>query len=233
MRRVPSTELLDSGLLAFHEVRANLDDLWIINRYLGGLSGTLRLLVRFLERSSRHRIRVLEVGAGDGRMAVGLRRALDWRGIAAEFCALDLRLEHLQATGGPLKGLHRVAADALHLPFADGSFDLAMCNLFFHHFSGAGAVQLLGALSSVSREAVLINDLERHWLPYTFVRLVPWLWRSRVTRLDGMASIRQAYTRKELCRMASLAGFRDFETLRLRPFRVGMLLWKNRLVAPR
>ncbi|HUI44102.1 MAG TPA: methyltransferase domain-containing protein [Terriglobia bacterium] len=232
MRRVTSIELLDRGLLALGEVRANLDDLWRINRYLGGVSGNLRLLGRFFERTGRRRVRVLEVGAGDGRLAAGLRRELGRRGIEAEFCVLDFRLEHLRVAGPTAEGIHPVAADALALPFAKGSFDLATCNLFFHHFSGARALGLLNALASVSREAVLINDLERHWLPYLFVRLAPWFWGHGVSRRDGMASIRQAYTRRELARLARLAGFRDFEVRRMIPFRLGLVLWTTPLGAP-
>lgn len=227
MRRVPSLELLDSGLLALSEVRANLDDLWRVNRYLGGLSGSLRLLGRFFKRTARRRIRVLEAGAGDGRLAAALRRELDAVGIEAEFCLLDLRLEHLRAAGRPSPGLHPVAADALALPFAAASFDLATCNLLMHHFSDARALGLLASLGSVARDAVLINDIERRWLPYLFLRLAPGFAFHRVSRLDGMASVRQAYTRRELAGLAALAGFRDFEILRLLPFRLGLVLWKT------
>src|SRR5579859_6186939 len=227
MRRVTSIEILDQGLASREELAGNLNDLWRINRYLGGVACSRRLLGRFFERAPRLHLRVLEVGAGDGRLAARLRRDLDRQGIAAEFVVLDKRLDHLLAGNCFADGLRPVVADTLHLPFAEGSFDLATCNLLFHHFSGGSALAMLRSLAAVVRGAVLINDLERHWLAYLFVRFAPLFWRERVSRLDGMASVRQAYTRPELEGIARAAGFRDFEVHRIAPYRLGLVLWKT------
>lgn len=221
-------ELLDRGVLGQDEIRSNLDDLWLINRYLGGVSGCLHLLARAFRRTGRRPVRVLEVGAGDGRVAGRLRDELRRQGIQADFFVLDRRLKHLQVGHPRPEDLHPVAANALTLPFKEGSFDLVTCNLLFHHFSGSEAVAFLSALGSVARQAVLINDIERHWLPYLLLRAAPWLWRSRVSRLDGLASIRQAYVSSELEELASTAGFDDFEVHRIVPFRVGLVLWRSR-----
>jgi ubiquinone/menaquinone biosynthesis C-methylase UbiE len=226
MRRVTSVELLDQGLASRQELEGNLNDLWRANRYLGGVSSSRRLLRRFFERSPRRHLRVLEVGAGDGRLAGRLRRDLSRQGIKAEFVVLDRRLDHLLSGRPVAEGLRPVAADLMELPFAEGSFDLATCNLVFHHFSGDQALAMLRNLAAVVRGAVLISDLERHWLPYLFARYAPWFWQVRVSRLDGMASVRQAYTRSELEEIARAAGFRDFEVHRIVPYRLGLVLWK-------
>ena len=225
MRRVTSVELLDQGVGSLEEIRGNLGDLWRVNRYLGGVSNNLRLLRRFCRHTGKRRVRVLEVGAGDGRLAARLRQELRKQGIDADFFVLDCQLSHLLAGRPDTQEVHPVVADALALPFAQSTFDIVTCNLFLHHFSGARALRLLSTLASVAREAVLINDLRRHWLPYWFVRLTPWLWRVEMSRLDGMASARQAYTRTELVELASAASLGDFEVHRLAPFRLGLVLW--------
>jgi hypothetical protein len=74
---------------------------------------------------------------------------------------------------------------------------------------------------------VLVNDLERHWLPYLFICSARPFARSRITRHDGPASVRQAYTRSEIEALAREAGFAHFETRRLLPFRWGLILWKT------
>lgn len=229
MRRVTSVELLDQGLISREELEGNFRDMWTINRYLGGVAANRRLLDRFFERvSGRRHLRVLDVGAGDGRMAAWLRRELNRQGVTAEIVVLDRRLTHLLSNGTAPEGLHPVVADALELPFAEGSFDLAISNLLFHHFSGAQALAILRNLATVARGAVLINDLERHWLAYLFARFVLWLFsRSRTSRLDGAASVRQAYTRPELEGIARAAGFSDFEVHRIVPYRLGLVLWKR------
>ena len=80
---------------------------------------------------------------------------------------------------------------------------------------------------AVSKLAVLVNDLERHLIPYLFIRHARMFTRSRVTRHDAPASVRQAYTRDELARLATAAGFSNFEIRRLLPFRLGLTLWKT------
>jgi SAM-dependent methyltransferase len=192
------------------------------------VSGCLHLLARVFRRTGRRPLRVLEVGAGDGRLAGRVRQELRGQGIEADFFVLDRRLKHLQAGRPRSDGLHPVVANALTLPFKEGSFDLVTCNLLFHHFSGNQAVAFLRGLGSVAREAVLINDIERHWLPYLLIRMAPWFCRSRVSRLDGLASIRQAYIGPELEELASAAGFDDFEVHRIVPFRLGLVLWRTR-----
>lgn len=85
---------------------------------------------------------------------------------------------------------------------------------------------MLRCLAEVAADVVLINDLERHPLPYFFIRFALPFARSRVTRHDGPASVRQAYTRGELSTMVRQAGFSNFEIERLAAFRLGLTLWK-------
>jgi ubiquinone/menaquinone biosynthesis C-methylase UbiE len=226
MRRVPAIELLDNDLGSPADVRIQLNDLWRINRWLGGVSSSLHLLLRVLRDAGRRSVRVLEVGAGDGRLAARLRSMLRRRGIEADFFVLDRRYSHL-LFGRPASDLHPVVADALALPFRAESFDVVTCNLLFHHFSGGDALRFLCSLGAVARDAVLINDLERRWLPYLFIRLAPWFTRNRMSRHDAAASVRQAYTRRELVQLAAAAGFTDFEVRRLAPFRLGLVVRKS------
>jgi 2-polyprenyl-3-methyl-5-hydroxy-6-metoxy-1,4-benzoquinol methylase len=226
MRRVLSGELLDDDRGTPAEVEQSLDDLWRINRWLGGISGSIHLLEHFFVRTGPHPVRILDVGSGDARMAGRVQSELLRRGLQAKVFVLDRRLTHLECRHST-RGLAPVVADVLNLPFRPASFEVVTCNLFLHHFSGESALELLRALGTVASEAVLINDLERHLLPYLFIRCALPFARSRITRYDGPASVRQAYTRKELAELAAAAGYRDFEVERLPLFRLGLCLWKK------
>ncbi len=226
MRRIPSQEWLDDDLGTPEEIRQSFDDLWRINRWLGGVSGCLSLLDRYFARRGSRRARILDVGSGDSRLVAHLQSELARRNRSVEFVALDRRLSHLRNGNHSPGKLSRVAADVSHLPFAEKSFDVVICNLFLHHFSGDEAVGLLRRFGEIASEAVLINDLERHRLPYVFIRLAWPFARSRITRHDGAASVRQAYTKDELAALAGRAGFTSFEVERMPAFRLGLALWK-------
>ena len=226
MRRVPSQEWLDDDLGTPDEIRQSFDDLWRINRWLGGVSGCLRLLNRYFARRGSSRARILEVGSGDSRLAAHLQFELARRNRSVEFVALDRRLSHLRNGNHSPGKLSRVAADVFDCPFAENSFEVVICNLFLHHFSGDEAVELLRRFAGIASEAVLINDLVRHRLPYVFIRIAWPFARSRITRHDGAASVRQAYTKDELAALACRAGFTKFDVERLPVFRLGLALWK-------
>ncbi|HEV2379940.1 MAG TPA: hypothetical protein VG206_09120 [Terriglobia bacterium] len=61
------------------------------------MSGCLHLLARVFRRTGRRPLRVLEVGAGDGRLAGRVRQELRGQGIEADLFVLDRRMKHLQA----------------------------------------------------------------------------------------------------------------------------------------
>ncbi|MGH3181042.1 MAG: methyltransferase domain-containing protein [Streptosporangiaceae bacterium] len=129
MRQRLARELLDDDLGTPAEVQRSLDELWWINRHLGGLSTWRRLLERWwLSQAPLPRaLRMLDVGAGTGQMAAANAAGLRGRGTAVDVWALDRRAGHLRGANG-------IAGDAFRLPFADGSVDLVTCNLFLHHF---------------------------------------------------------------------------------------------------
>lgn len=226
MRRITTAELLDDDLGTPAEVSLSLDDLWRINRCLGGVSTNMRMLRRVLARTGVGSPRILEIGAGDSRLAGRIRQKLLKLGIRTEYFVLDRRLSHLAKGGAEGGGMLPVVADGFALPFAEGTFDVVMCNLFFHHFSGEKAREFLRNLAGVAKRAVIVNDLERHILPYLFIKIARPFARSRLTRHDAPASVRQAYTRRELAELTVGAGFRDFEVERMLPFRLGLTLWK-------
>ena len=226
MRRVPSQEWLDDDLGTPKEIHQSFDDLWRINRHLGGVSGCLRLLGKFFARTGTHHARILDVGSGDARLAARLQEELAKRQLSAEFVAFDRRPNHLNNGNHFPPGFSRVAGDAPKFPFPAKSFDVVMCNLFLHHFSGAEARKMLHGLAEMASRAVLINDLERRFLPYFFIRIAWPFARSRVTRHDGAASVRQAYTRQELGELVREAGFTKFEVESLPAFRLGLTVWK-------
>jgi len=71
--------------------------------------------------------RLLDVGTADGLMLTRLRQALN-----CSLCVgIDASFELLSACDD--KGLHLLQADALHLPFQDGAFDLIVATATIEH----------------------------------------------------------------------------------------------------
>jgi len=223
MRRVASTELLDTDHGTQAEVAASLRDLERINRWFGGIS-TTRQMIRSVSKSTRlSELTMLEVAAGSGYVSANVSRELAHAGISLRVTLLDRVANHLKRANGQA----RLAADALALPFPDNSFDLVASNLFAHHLSPAELSCFVGEALRVCRQAVLINDLIRSPLHLAAVYAGFPLYSSRLTRHDAPASVRQAYTPREMRELLGRAAIARLEISRHCLFRMTVIVWKQ------
>jgi len=83
----------------------------------------------------------------------------------------------------------------------------------------------------VSRCALVINDLVRHPLHLALVYAGFPLMRSRISRLDGVTSVRRAYVPEEIRNILSSAfpsrPAPQVEVFRHFLFRMGVIVWKS------
>ena len=211
--RVESDELLDEHDVPREEMERSLRDLRAINRYLGGL-GMYRTLVREIPPRS-----ILDLGAGTCDQ-------LDMLPGVALRVGMDRNIAHLAYLRDGSR-VHRVAGDALQLPFRGDAVDLVTSSHFFHHFSPEENGRILAESMRVARKGVAVTDTRRHLLPLLFVNVLGWLRLvGRITALDAPASVRQGYTVQEVEAVASTTKAGRWRILRRWPFRWALLLWK-------
>jgi SAM-dependent methyltransferase len=110
----------------------------------------------------------------------------------------------------------------LSLPFAAGSFDVALCTLTLHHFPDEAAARLVSELARVSRGLVLVSDLERQPLAYLAAKALSLTWwrRNRLTRSDGPLSVLRSFTAEELGEIGRRSGMQEARVRRHFPFRL-------------
>ena len=219
MQRRPTRELLDTDSGTPSEVAASLNDLRWFNRWFGGVSTSSRL-IEIVARDAT-KLSVLEVAAGDGFVPKTLRKRFPQ--IDLEFTLLDRAPSHLPRNNG----MRAVAGDALALPFQSSAFDIVSSSLFVHHLQPEQVVLFVREALRVCRVAVLINDLVRHPFHLAVAYAGVPLYRSRLTRNDAPASVRQAYTVEEMRNFLEKAGASRVEIHRQYFFRMGAIAWKQ------
>jgi SAM-dependent methyltransferase len=212
--RSTALELIDGPVDSAGELEGSFRDIALINRHFGG-TAVVRFALRNLAPAS-----LLDVATGvsDIPKAILARARSDGRALMVT--CLDnnetlVSLATVRYAGDP--DIVFVCGDGTALPFADGAFDVAMCNLALHHFDPEAAVSLLRELRRVSRVTPIVTDLSRSLLTFlaafAFSRLFT---RNRLTRHDAPLSARRAYTPAEALSLARSAGWC---APRIEPFR--------------
>jgi ubiquinone/menaquinone biosynthesis C-methylase UbiE len=221
MKRVPSRELLDDDAGTAAEVSDSFADLHFFNHCFGGVATTARMVERVARASGKSDFSVLEVAAGSGDLPQSVRTCLQQSGVSLQLTLLDRCSSHL------VNGETKVAGNALALPFRDGSFDLISCCLFVHHLAPDEVTVFVKEALRCSRVAVLINDLVRNPVHLAVAYAGRPIYRSRITRNDAPASVRQAYTPEEMREMLDQSGGAGVEITRHYFYRMGVIVWKN------
>jgi len=155
-------------------------------------------------------LRILELGAGDGRMLLGVARSL-----APGWPRVQLTLMDRQDIVSPatLAGFAELgwsaqvqAADVLAwaarpddaLPdLASPRWDLITTSLFLHHFEGAELDRLLGAVAARC-DRFFACEPSRSWLALAGSHLVGAIGANAVTRQDAVLSVHAGFRRDEI-----------------------------------
>lgn len=221
MKRIPQHELLDNDEGTSAEIATSFRDLRLINRWFGGISTSRSLLRQAMLNVAIDRAKLLEVAAGD---AYSIRQAVRSLNHSSHITitALDRNSSHIEGNGD----IKTVVGDALQLPFANDSFDFVSCALFLHHLSSDEVIRFVTEALRVSRHAVLINDLRRSPVHLALVYIGQPLFRSRITRHDSLASVRQAYTPVEVRELLAKTPASRAEVKSHYLFRMAAIAWK-------
>lgn len=221
MKRVPTAELLDSDAGTTAEIEGSLQDLRFVNRWFGGVSAHQAMVEKVARASRVTRLSLLEVASGSSQVPELVAANLRQRDIALNITLLDRSPSHLTLNTRSLAG------DARALPLADDSFDIVSCSLFVHHLNPSELFEFVSEGLRVCRRAVLINDLVRSPLHLLLVYAGMPLYRSRLTRHDAPASVRQAYTPEEMRGILARTPAKRIEITRHYLYRMGVIAWKS------
>ena len=210
-RRIVGAEVLDG--LAQHDPAAQRSrrDLQRVHRVMGTrgiVLGALRALP--IRHSGAPPLQVLELGAGDGSLMLGVARALQGEWPAVALTLLDRQhllhpstVDDYAAVGWTVTAqvgdaLDWAAGDGTAwLPPAASRWDLIVVNLFLHHFHAPQVGALLAAVAART-EHFFACEPHRAWLAWAGSHLIGALGVNAVTREDAVLSVNAGFRGAEL-----------------------------------
>ncbi len=169
--------------------------------------------IRDLSQQKNRPLRILDIATGAADVPITLWHLARRENLALEVEACDLNprtVTYAQSRARERKTDVRVfPLDVLHQPIPH-SYDVVMCSLFLHHLSDEEAVLVLGRMAQATSHMLLVNDLQRSIAGWVLAHLcLPILTSSKVNRIDGVRSVRAAFTVAEVQLLAGRAGLKE------------------------
>lgn len=218
--RAQEEEWMDADDLSAETYAAVVGDLARVNVVTMAARPTLAFLDRVATRGER--LRLLDVGFGDGDM---LRRIARWaaaRGVEVELVGVDLnpRSEPAARAHTPAEmPIRYVTGDYADL--ADEPWSVVVSSLVAHHMTHDQLVAFLRFMEATATRGWFVNDLHRHAFAHRgfplLARIAGW---HEMVRHDGTLSIARSYRPAEWTPILAEAGVEQARVFRAFPFRL-------------
>jgi SAM-dependent methyltransferase len=192
------------------QLRQSLAFIRRVNALFGYTRATLSHFKRFSPAWEPGRtIRVLDVATGSADIPRALVRWAARHRFDLRVVGIDLHERTLSeaAAAGDDARVQLVRTDAMRLPFADGSFDYVVTNMFLHHLDDDQIVIVLREMARVAARGIVAADLIRNRRAYRWIGLFT-LLANPMVRHDARVSVGQALTREEILSLRDRAGAR-------------------------
>ncbi|MET0269031.1 MAG: methyltransferase domain-containing protein [Sphingomonas sp.] len=211
---------MDAADLPAAEYAAVLADLARVNRVTMAARPTLGFLDR--AAAGRSRLRLLDVGFGQGDMLRGIARWAARRGIAADLVGIDLNPGSAPAARAATPA--GMAIDYRTGDYADlagEGWDVIASSLVTHHMDEAQIDAFLRFMEAEARLGWIVNDLHRHRFAFAGYPVLAALMRWHpIVRADGRLSIARSVRPAAWRALLGAAGVEGARVARRFPFRL-------------
>lgn len=206
--RVVAAEDMDSPSLPREELIPALRDLWLFQRLSFTAWSLSKEIETFCKTRGLSRIKLLDLGCGDGALLSAVHTSLVSKGLRVESLGVDMNPTSTNI--GNLRNIERLRFNTLDITytFPEGEFDIILSSLFLHHLQTDQVFTIFKKLKKSSAQLIVVNDLKRSVLGFTIAFLASRLLSSsKVVQKDALLSVRAAFTVSELSDIAKNAGF--------------------------
>ncbi len=208
-------EIMDDLDISGEVVPQTLRELDYINRKLGGNQISLSVFKKLIKN---HSIRsVADLGCGGADIVKQMARIAKNHAAQVQFTAIDANphiIAYAKSNTAECPNIEAKCANIFDKNFQQETFDIIHCCLFLHHFTHEQLVELFTLFAKQAQVAIIVNDLQRHFLAYHSIKLLTRFFsKSYMVRNDAAVSVARGFTKKELVSILQEAGITNY-TLR-------------------
>lgn len=212
-KRSELLEIMDQPNLAVTDIDYALQDIAVVNKYLGGYSVILKALeqLNWLGES----LSILDVGSGGGDT---LRAITEWskrKNINVILTGIDINpvmTKYASEQSKMYSNIEFKTFDVFDEALLEKKFDVVMSNLFCHHFDKEDLVRLIIRMKELSKSYILINDIHRHWFAYYSIKFITKVFsKSYIVKFDAPLSVARSLNKSEWLETMHLAGIHNYK----------------------
>ncbi len=212
--RSKSVEIMDDLSMGGEILLKTLDQLAVINKWLGGNAITLNgIKILLKQKPVNKKLTIIDLGCGGGDM---LRKVADYgrkKGYSFKLIGIDANLhtiEYAKKLSQEYPEINYLHQDVFSHEFKQLSYDIVLATLFIHHFSGTKLVGLLRMLHENARLGLVVNDLHRHALAYYLFKLLSITISNEMVKQDGLTSILRGFKKDELVMISEQLNVKSY-----------------------
>ena len=193
---------MDDFDLRGEELEKILHDLDTVNKMLGGNKITINGLAELLQKYPKKKIRILDVGCGNGSILKEVAAYGRKKGMEMELTGIDANENAIGIARKNCSNFPEIRFESLDVfseEFKTLRVDIILCTLTLHHFKDAEVVRLLQNFVQIVSLGIVVNDLRRSKLAYRLFQAFSAIFiKKEIARKDGLTSILRSFKKKDL-----------------------------------
>ena len=225
LKRSYEKEIMDNFSISDYRIVYALNELKLVNRFLGGVSTSKTGFKTLYNNSDYKDIKVLDIGSGSSDIFQSLTKKLP----NLNLFSLDRNKRICEVIKNE-NVAHPIFGDAVAPPVKKESVSVVHASLFLHHFNEDEAKKIIISSIDIAEKGMIINDLRRSVWALIGIKTIIYLFsKSVMVKNDAPLSVKKGFIKSEIISLLEDLGITNYKIKRKWAFRWLIVIPKNQL----
>ena len=224
-KRNYTSELIDDFSIRDERIDLALQELKIINKFLGGNKTTKKgLKILLQDFPPKSFVKILDAGSGTSDILRANRNIK----LNLIIYGIDLNIRTCKIAKLIASDLNIVCGNISSIPFKPSEFDVVHASLFLHHFNEKDIQYLLMQMLETVKYGIIINDLRRSVFAFLGIKLLTKIFsKSKMVKNDAPLSVKRGFIKRDLINILNGLNIKNYEIKKTWAFRWLVIIRKN------